>query len=277
MKAGIKHSRKDPGIMTKPHHTKVGIAGAGALGRIVLKALQEGMPGYTLHAISDLAPPPDLNIPNLDFKTLARECDLIVECLPAAIVPDLTQEVFNEGKDIVIISSAALLIHKVILDHHKRSKSRIIVPSGAIIGLDGVQALAQSGIKRSRIASTKHPRGFAGAPYITEKNIALDNITKKECLFTGNALEAAKAFPANINVAATLSLAGIGPHKTEVEIWADPEATGNRHDITVEGEFSTLRSSVENIPDPANPKSSMLAGYSIVSVLKGLHAPLAIL
>jgi aspartate dehydrogenase len=256
---------------------KIGIAGTGALGRIVIGALHAGIPGCSLTAISDLAPPPGLSVPNVDFKTLARDCDLIIECLPAAIVPDLTQEVFNEGKDIVIISSAALLIHKVILEHHKRSQSRIIVPSGAIIGLDGVQALAQSGIKRSRIASIKHPRGFVGAPFIKEKNIALDKITKKECLFKGNALEAANAFPANVNVAATLSLAGIGPLQTEVEIWADPEATGNTHDITVEGEFSTLRTSVENTPDPANPKSSMLAGHSIVSVLRGLHAPLVVL
>ena len=255
---------------------KIGIAGTGALGRIVIKALQAGIPGYQLTAISDLAPPHGLDVPAVDFKTLARDCDLIIECLPAKAVASLAAEVFTYKKDMIVISSAALLIDPSILDQHSRSSSRIIIPSGAIIGLDGVQALAQSGIKSARIASTKHPRGYAGAPFMIDQKIDLDKITAKQRLFSGNALEAAKAFPANVNVAATLSFAGIGPMKTEVEIWADPQAPSNRHEIVVEGEFSTLRASVENTPDPANPKSSMLAGHSIVSVLKGLNAPLAV-
>lgn len=256
---------------------KIGIAGTGALGRAVARALAGGIDGCTLHAVSDLTPSPDIKAPYVDFGMLARECDLVVECLPAAAVPALADAVFQNKKDMIVISSSALLIYPSILDHRGRSDSRIFVPSGALAGIDGVRALAHMGIRRSRIASTKHPRGYAGAPYIVEKKIALDNITQKERLFTGNALEAARAFPANVNVAATLSLAGIGPEKTEVEIWADPAAKGNKHEILVEGEFSTIKASVENVPDPSNPKSSMLAAASIISVLRGLNEPLVIL
>lgn len=247
------------------------------MGRTVARALAEGIPGYTFHAASDISASIEFEIPFVDFKTLAKECDLVIECLPPAIVPALAKEVLEKGKDLILISSAALLIHRSIQGQLKSSDSRIIVPSGALCGIDGVRALAQSGITSARIASTKHPRGYAGAPYIVKNNIDLSVITKKERLFAGNAFEAAEGFPANVNVAATLSLAGAGPEKTMVEVWADPDAKGNSHEIHVQGKFSTITAKVENTPDPANPKTSMLAAYSIISVLKGLQEPLVVL
>lgn len=257
---------------------KIGIAGLGAMGSTVARALVNGINGLTLRAAAEKsAPPPGLVAPIVDFRTLARECDIIVECLPAAAVPALADEVFRAGKTLIVITSAALLIYPEILDHHRRSQSRIIVPSGAICGLDGVRALAQTGIIRSRIASTKRPAGFAGAPFVVEKKIALEEIKEKKLLFSGNALEAAKAFPANVNVAATLSLAGSGPEKTEVEIWADPAASGNSHEITVEGKFSRIYARTDNMPDSSNPKTSLLAAQSIIAVLKATQEPLVVL
>ena len=96
-------------------------------------------------------------------------------------------------------------------------------------------------------------------------------------IFAGNALEAAAGFPANVNVAATLSLAGIGPERTQVEIWADPQAQGNTHAIEVTSEFSTFRASIENTPDPANPKSSMLTAKSIIRILRDQKDALVVL
>jgi aspartate dehydrogenase len=256
---------------------KVGIAGLGAMGGAVARALQAGIPGLVLYAASDPAPKQDFKIPLVDFKTLAKDCDLIVECLPASAVPALAKEVFDNNKDMVVISTAALLVYPDILVQQRRSESRIIVPSGAIAGIDGVRALAQSGIKSASIISTKHPKGYEGAPYIVSEKINLAGILEKTRIFSGNALEAAKAFPANVNVAATLSFAGIGPEKTTVEVWADPAARGNTHEIRVEGNFSTITTKVENTPDPANPKTSMLAAHSIIAVLKGMTEPLVIL
>ncbi len=244
---------------------KVGIAGVGALGSIVAKAFP--MDGYVLHAVSDLGQP-QVSVPNLDFVGIAEQCDVVVECLPAAAVPALAKEVLSRRKTLVMISSCALVLYPEIYDIAAQNKGHILVPSGALAGLDGVTAMKEAGINESKIISSKAPKGFKNAPYILEKNINLDEISSKTKIFEGNVLEAAKAFPANVNVAASLALAGIGPEKTRVEVWADPEAQGNAHEIIVSGSGSVIRSRIENVPDPTNPKSSQQAGYSIVAALK---------
>jgi aspartate dehydrogenase len=258
-------------------HQTVGIAGLGAIGRAVFDALNKGIPGFTLAAVSEPAPKFDPGVPNMSFADLAKTCDLIIECLPPQHVPALALEVFKYGKNMVVISSSALLMFPEILAQHQASDSRIFVPSGALIGIDGVTALRHLGIKSAKIATTKKPMGYDGAPYIVSHKIDLAAIKEKTKLFTGNAREASAAFPANVNVAATLSLAGIGPENTQVEIWADPEIGGNTHEIEVQSEFSTMHARVENRPDPANPKSSMLAAQSIIAMLHGMSAPLVVL
>ena len=244
---------------------KVGIAGVGALGSIVAKSFP--MDGYTLHAVSDLGTP-DFGVPNVDFKSLAEQCDVIVECLPAAAVPALAAEVLSRGKTLIMISACALVLHPEITAMAEGSEGRILVPSGALSGLDAVGALNQNHITESKIISTKHPKGFQNAPYVIENNIDLTTVQGRFMIFSGNVLEAARAFPANVNVAASLALAGIGTEKTLVEVWADPAATGNSHEIIVTGGGTTIRSKIDNLPDPMNPKSSMQAGYSIVAALK---------
>ncbi len=263
--------------------TKVGIAGLGALGTIVAEALLNGLDGYTLHGISDLHPdhfktahPAAAAIPVMDFATLARECDLIVECLPPAIVPALAQPVLEAGKTLLMISSCALVLFPEIKGWAGENGGRIIVPSGALSGLDAVAALATENITEAKIKSSKPPKGFKNAPYIIEKNVNLEEITAKTLIFSGNVMDAAKAFPANVNVAASLALAGIGPEKTRVEVWADPDAVGNAHEITVSGPGSVITARVENVPDPSNPKSSKLAGYSLIAALKKMKAPVTI-
>ena len=246
---------------------KIGIAGCGALGSIVARALVDGIAGFELIAISDVDNK-DFGVPNLSFADLAVACDLVVECLPPAVVPALAADVLKRDKDLLMISACAILLSPEIKDMAHASAGRILVPSGALCGLDAVSALAYAGIDHAKIASTKPPRGFAGAPYVVDNAVDLAAIKEKILLFQGNAFEAAKAFPANVNVAATLSLAGIGPADTIVEVWADPHASGNRHEISVQGGSSTITSTVENTPDPDNPKSSMLAGYSIIATLK---------
>lgn len=246
---------------------KIGVAGCGALGSIVAKALQEGIEGYDFVGVSDLAAP-DFGVPNMNFTNLAETCDLVVEALPPAIVPELAQEVLSRDKDIMMLSACALLLSPEILDIARTTKGRIMMSSGAIAGLDAISALNCAEIDSATIATTKPPKGLKGAPHIVSENIDLETIDEATLIFRGNALEAAKAFPANVNVAATLSFAGIGPKRTQVEVWADPTIKGNRHDIVVVGGTSTIRTSVENVPDPTNPKSSMLAGYSVVAALK---------
>ncbi|MCB9983176.1 MAG: DUF108 domain-containing protein [Rhodospirillales bacterium] len=258
----------------------VGIAGLGAIGSAVGRALVKGIDGLEWTAASNLEPVPEFSIPLVSFEDLAKRCDIIIEALPPGVVPELTKHVFAEQKTLILISSCALLMFPEILDTHKSTHSRILVPSGALAGIDGIKGLKELGIEKSIIASTKKPSGFSGAPYVDKMGINLEQIQSsgvKTKIFEGNALEAAKGFPANVNVAATLSLAGIGPEKTQVEIWADPDAKGNSHEINVYGEFSHLNARITNRPDPANPKSSMLAAQSIVTVLKDMNKAIVVL
>ena len=258
----------------------VGIAGLGAIGSAVGRALVKGIDGLEWTAASNLETVDEFNVPLVDFKTLAKSCDIIIECLPPSAVPELAKYVFAEQKTLILISSCALLMFPEILNAHKNTHSRILVPSGALAGIDGVKGLKELGIEKSIIASTKKPSGFSGAPYVDKMGINLEQIQAKGIktkIFEGNALEAAKGFPANVNVAATLSLAGTGPENTQVEIWADPNAKGNTHEINVYGQFSHLNVRITNMPDPANPKSSMLAAQSIVSVLKDMNTALVVL
>lgn len=255
---------------------KIGIAGVGAIGGAVARALIAGIDGFKLDCVCDPYAKETFGVENVDFQTLIDRVDLVVECLPAHIVPELANLGFTAHKDILFISSAALLVYPEILENHKKSRSRIYVPSGALAGLDGVKAMKEMGISTAKIASTKKPLGFTGAPYIFENMVDLQSISIKTRIFEGNALEASRGFPANINVAATLSLAGIGPEKTRVEIWADPDAKGNAHEIEVMTAYSTLSCRIENMPDPQNPKSSVLAAQSIVAALKDMNNAIVI-
>lgn len=246
---------------------KIGVAGCGALGSIVTSALQKGIEGFEFIGISDNGTP-DTVAPNMSFSDLAEQCDWIVECLPPNIVPALADTVLAKGKTLVMISACAMLLYPELYEKAQNSAGRVLIPSGALSGLDAVAALQCATIDSAKIATTKHPRGLSGAPYIVENNIDLSTLKEPEMIFKGNAFDAAKAFPANVNVAATLSIAGIGPDKTQVEVWADPNIKGNAHKIIVKGGTSTITSEVLNLPDPSNPKSSQLAGYSIVAFLK---------
>lgn len=256
--------------------SKIGVAGCGALGRIVTQALIDRIHGYDLIGISDNADI-DLPVPNLSFDELIDKADILVECLPAAIAADFARLCLQKNKTLVMISSAALLIYPDLKKAAENSKdARILVPSGALSGLDAVQALRHDSIHSAELRTTKGPQSLKNAPYIQEHNIDLDNLTEKTLIFSGPVTEAAKAFPANVNVAATLSIAGNCADILTVEIWADPTKITNSHEITVVGERSTITSKIENTPDPSNPKSSKLAAYSIIALLHRRVDPLSV-
>jgi aspartate dehydrogenase len=163
-----------------------------------------------------------------------------------------------------------------LFDADKKNDCKIFVPSGAIAGIDGLKSAKSASIDRVEISTTKNPKGLDGAPFIMANNINIYSFQKKTMIFEGNAKEAVKAFPANVNVAASLSLAGIGSEKTRVKIFVDPNASRNIHEITVEGDFGAFTCRIENVPSPENPKTSFLAALSAIATLKKITEPLQI-
>lgn len=263
---------------------KIGIVGVGAIGSVVCRALIDGIDGFKLTAVSDLdieratqsVGRPGVVIPFCAVDDLISSCDWIVEALPAKQARDLALKVLQQNKTLVAISSSALLTYPEIIEASKIS-GRILVPSGAIAGIDAISALAENGIAALKLETTKLPSSYSGAPYIIEHGINLDAITERSIIFSGHAQDAARAFPANVNVAATLALASrMSPQDIRVVIVADPAAAGNCHEITVDGGLSQLQFRVANLPDPKNPKSSALTALSIISLLRRQTAKLAI-
>lgn len=150
------------------------------------------------------------------------------------------------------------------------------IPTGAIAGIDALKAASLGKIKTVTLRTTKPVGAFYGVPYITEKNIRLKSIRTERLIFRGSAHQAAKAFPQNINVAATLSLAGVGPEKTRVEIIASKKAKKNIHCIEVISQAGTIRCQTENVAHPGNPKTSYLAVLSAIAMLRQLVRPVTI-
>jgi len=157
----------------------------------------------------------------------------------------------------------------------KAHGGRILVPTGALLGLDAVAAAAEGQIYSVKMTTRKPPVGLVGAPHLVKNNISVEGLNTAKLVFSGTAREAAAGFPANVNVAAALSLAGIGPDKTMIDIWADPAMTRNCHSIEVDSDSARFTLSIENIPSE-NPKTGKNVALSVIAALRKMHAPLAV-
>lgn len=263
--------------------TRIGIAGLGTVGRTVTRALARGMFGLELGAVAahnhvkarDWLEQEGIKCPIVKLEAMPSYADLLVECAPAAVLDDICRPMLSARKRVMVLSVGALLSHPDLIELAEHKGAQIIVPTGALIGLDAVTAAAQGTIQSVRMISRKPPQSLAGAPYIAEHGIALDGLTEAKCVFSGNARDAARGFPANVNVVAALSLAGIGPDRTMIEIWADPAVTRNCHAIEVDADSARFTMSIENIPSE-NPKTSRITALSVLAALAKLHAPVRI-
>ena len=162
-----------------------------------------------------------------------------------------------------------------LIDLARAHGGQIIVPTGALIGFDAVSAAAEGTIHSVQMVTRKPPGGLAGAPYLVENGISMEGLTSALCVFKGSARDAAAAFPANVNVVAALSLAGIGPDRTTIEIWADPAVTRNCHQIRVDSDSASFTMGIENIPSE-NPKTGRITALSVIAALRKLTSPLQV-
>ena len=253
----------------------VGIVGCGAIGRALLRAADDGrlrvpIAGVTsrgeasartfLATLSD-APP---------YRGLAEligQADLLVEAAGGAVVPGLAEQAFAARKDLIVLSVGALLEHPEVMAQARERGCRLIVPSGAIAGLDGIKGACAGRVSLVRMTTRKPPRALEGAPYLVQHGISLSDLQQEREVFDGTAREACRGFPENINVSAAVSLAGIGPDATRVRILAVPGLERNCHDIEVEGDFGRLLVHIENIPSE-NPRTGRLTALSIIRAIE---------
>jgi len=269
--------------MSVVNEARVAIAGLGAIGRVVARQLAAGMPGLTLAcaAARDTAKAKlwldeaKISCPLVELADLPRHADLAVECAPAEIFEQICVPMLAAGKRVMVLSAGALLPRPHLIDLARQHGGQIIVPTGALLGLDAVAAAAEGTIHSVRMTTRKPPRGLAGAAYLVKNGISVEGLNTAKRVFAGTAREAAAGFPENVNVAAALSLAGIGPDRTTIEIWADPTVTRNCHSIEVDSDSARFSFSIENIPSD-NPRTGRITALSVVAALRKLNAPLRV-
>lgn len=270
-------------IPSRAHPLSVGVAGLGAIGRRVCRALDAGLPGLRLAGatartrdkaeafLKSLAAP----VPFLSLDELVGRSDVVVEASTQAHLQEIAPRALGAGRDLVVLSCGALLGRADWVALAEANACRILVPSGAIGGLDAVKGGAIGPITSVTMESRKAPAGWAGAPWVAQQMIDLDAIREETLIFEGPATAACPAFPANVNVLAALSLAGIGPERTTTRIYAVPGLARNTHRISVEGEFGSLAVEVRNVPSE-NPRTGRLSYLSTIALLRDLGATLRV-
>lgn len=221
---------------------------------------------------SSLRPP----VPVLSAGDLVRRSSLILEAASPQAVAQFLPQAVRRRKSMLILSSGGLLPQGRWLRRAAARGVPVYVPSGAIVGLDGIRAAAVGHLTSVTLTTRKPPRAFQGAPGLARKGIRPERIRSPRILFQGSARRAAALFPQNINVAATLALAGVGPERTRVRVIADPKARANIHEIEARGDFGTIFIRAQNRASTRNPKTSQLAIQSAVALLGEILRPVRI-
>ncbi|MBL6929034.1 MAG: aspartate dehydrogenase [Rhodospirillales bacterium] len=268
----------------KRQDLRIGVGGFGAIGQAVGKRLDEGIPGLSLAAVSarDVAKAErnmadfSHSVPIVALGDLADVADVVVECAPAAVFADVADPAVGAGRIFVPSSVGCLLSRMDLIERAEETGARIVIPTGALIALDTVRAAAEGTIRSVTMVTRKPPGGLQGAPYLVENDINIEGLSEALKVFDGTARGGAKGFPANLNVAAALSLAGIGPDETKLQIWADPGVTRNTHSITVDADSARFTMTIENIPSEENPRTGKITPLSVIAALRGLVSTLKV-
>ena len=263
---------------------KIGLLGCGAIGKSLAEAIDNNNAGDAeLVAIFDEYPDTMHNILN-NVKHKPKEYDnfavfidksgaeLIVEAASKEAVELYAEKILESRKDLMIMSVGALMDNNLlerIMKTAKKCKKHVFIPSGAIGGIDVVKAAKIGGLTKVTLTTRKNPVALRYSPLFQKATMGKE-VKKELVIFEGYANEAVKAFPLNVNVSATLSLAGLGGEKTFVRVIADPSITNNIHEIETEGVFGKMMIRLENITHPSNPKTSYLAVLSAIETLRSI-------
>lgn len=254
--------------------------GCGAIGTQIALAIDSGkIPATLTHVFDSKKEASQTLVSNLKNKPQIVEnshllssypVDIVVEAASQDAVKDFGLSVLQNRRDLMVMSVGAFLddaIYDVLSEACQEFKKTIYLPSGAIGGLDAIKSVRDE-IESISITTTKHPRSLKGAKFFETSDIDLDSIEGSKIIFEGSAKKAISLFPANINVAALLSLSGVGSENTRVTIIADSNTDKNTHKIEAKGKFGKMTFTIENFPDPTNPKTSRLAILSAIETLR---------
>ena len=255
---------------------KVGIVGCGTIGSELARYIDTQIPQMELVAVCDVIPKKAKELADnlirrpaiIEMDKLIENSDLVIESASKNVAKEVVRKCCEKSKDVLAMSTSGILEEPRFLDLARKKGIHLYLPSGAITGLDGLKGAKIGEIHSVTLTTRKPPQALAGAPFIIQNKIDTDNIKEETLLFEGTALEAVAAFPANINVAATLSLAGVGPKRTMVRIFASPGLNVNVHEVEVTGEFGKFITRTENLASAKNPKTSYLAVLSAMATLK---------
>lgn len=262
---------------------KLALLGGGSIASAVARAAGDGrLPGVEIVGVAGSAWPPSERVrrtaelagaePCAPDDLGAREPSWVLEAAGGAAARQHLPGLLEAGVDAIVMSVGAMLDPDLerAVEAARRRGNRVLLPSGAIGGLDAVAAMnALGGIERARITTTKKPAGLAGAPHLERHGITLPE-DERLVVFEGSVREAVAGFPANVNVAAALGLAGIGPERTEVRVVSDPSAARTRHEIEVEGSAGSVHVEILANPNPDNPRSSYLAALSAIAAVRSV-------
>ena len=262
---------------------RIAIVGLGTIGRTLARRLADGVPGLVLTAVAardeekarGWLDEEGIEVPIVALEDLPAHADLAVECAPAAIIEKICRPMLQAGKQVMVLSCGALLPRPELMELAKQHGGRIVVPTGGLLGLDAVAAAAEGTIQSVKMTTRKPPNGLAGAPHLVNNGISVEGLNEPKLVFSGTARAAAAGFPTNVNVVAALALAGIGPDRTMIDIWADPEKTRNCHTIEVEADSARFTLAIENVPSD-NPKTGRIVALSVIATLRKLAAPLRV-
>ncbi|MCK5547746.1 MAG: aspartate dehydrogenase [Thermoplasmata archaeon] len=206
-----------------------------------------------------------------DVLEVLDDVDLVIEAASQQAVHQYAPLILEKGRDILVMSAGAFADEALLNKCRalaKKNGCRVYIPTGALFGIDGLGSASMGVLNEVSLTSTKPTGALKDNEYLKEKGFKLEELREAKVVFEGCAKDAVQNFPKTANVAAVLSLAGIGFEKTKVKIIADPNAKTNRHEVFVKGEFGEMKTEVENIPSPTNPSTSVLAALSAISGVK---------
>ena len=258
---------------------KIGIVGCGAIGSSISRRIVKDFSDFCLlSSIFDVSIEScekvvkelslDKSIIKNSLLSLIENCDLMIEAVSSDHTKDIIKQAIEAKRHVLVLSVGQILSELNLFNLAREKECSLLIPSGAIAGIDAIKAASMGRISSIKHITRKPVQGFYGNKYIEEKGINLDKLNKEKTIFSGSVLDAIKHFPQNINVAATLALASDAVDKISVEIITSPEFKSNSHQIEVKGEFGRMVTYTDNMVCPDNPKTSYLAVLSALQTLK---------